>query len=470
MLAKFYNIIIGACALILTAHSGHSQTIADVLVDPNATGKTRTLYINLKNLSTSRTNVWRDKRILFGHQNTSFEGLGFIDPYGTSNQSDVENAVGAFPAVYGFDFNRRAFGTFVGVAPYAVYQQHLDRAYSRNGIVTFSWHAKNPVTSGNVFDTSGNPVVSILNGGSARSVYLGWLDDIATFVKQVDEPIIFRPLMEDNGSFFWWGTSNATPAQFRALWRLTVNHLRDNNNVHNLLYAYTPEAGNPDFYGANYPGDDYVDIIGGDIYGNGNFSSTILNKVRTMVNFANARGKVAALTEVGPRNGFFSSSAASNFYTSVLLNTIEADPTARKIAYIHVWRNANESPNNHWIPQPGHAAHPAFVSFFNDSSTVFSNNSFNMYQPMATAIQGFPYCISPSTVDPDGDGWGWELSKYSCIMPGGIADLSSGTATGIYQYCRSDQPLNDADGDGWGWQNSQSCVIPGSPPDPAANW
>lgn len=469
-MTRYLALVSALCVALINAIStANAANIANVLVDPNATGETRTLYINLKNLSTTRSSVWPNKRILFGHQNTTVEGLGFHDPNGGNDQSDVVTSVGAFPAVYGYDFNRGS-GPTAGVASYSMYQQHLNNAYSRDGIVVFSWHAKNPVTGGNVYDLSGNPVSQILSGGPARAVYLGWLDDIATFAGQIGRPIIFRPLMEENGHWFWWGTSNASATQFVSLWRLTVEYLRDTKGVHNILYAFTPDAGAPNFYGATYPGDDYVDILGGDIYGVGNFSSTILSTAKTIVNLAAAKGKVAAITEVGPRDSFGGPNATNDFYTNVLLNTINGDATARKIAFFHVWRNNYFDNTKFWVPMPGHSAHAEFVSFFNHPATVFANRQFDMYRPMATAIQGFPYCVSPNTVDPDGDGWGWENQKYSCIMSGGLADLSFGAANSNYDYCLPDQPILDPEGDGWGWQNQATCIIPGSPPDPAANW
>ncbi|MEW2261070.1 cellulase family glycosylhydrolase [Streptomyces sp. NPDC047853] len=38
-----------------------------------------------------------------------------------------------------------------------------------------------------------------------------------------------------------------------------------------------------------------------------------------------------------------------------------------------------------------------------------------------TAPNGYPYCLSGGSSDPDGDGWGWE-SDRSCVVRGGAAD------------------------------------------------
>lgn len=443
----------------------HAQ--AGALVDANATGETKILYTNLKNLSTTISNMGTNKRTLFGHQNTTIEGQNFVDATGVTDQSDVVKSVGSFPAVYGYDFNRGASGSNA-VAPYSTYQAHLNNAYSRNGIVTFSWHAKNPVTLGDYKDESGNPVAAILAGGTARTRYLSWLDDIADFAHQTARPIIFRPLHEDNGNWFWWGTDNASNAQFIQLWRMTVEYLRDSKGVHNFLYAYSPSSHRPGFYGSRYPGDAHVDIIGADIYGVGNFSNDIVNAATTIVNFAHARGKVPALTEIGPRDGFSDPQARNDFYTNVLLYPIKNNASARRIAYVHTWRNGGTS--HYWVPLTGDPAHSSFNTFFQDQATVFDNRLFNLYQPNSMTNMGFPYCSSSSTTDPDGDGWGWEQNSYSCVMVGGSADPSFGIARGNYRYCDPRVAVQDNDGDGWGWQSQKSCVVPGSPADLNANW
>ncbi|WP_083608214.1 carbohydrate-binding domain-containing protein [Teredinibacter haidensis] len=63
--------------------------------------------------------------------------------------------------------------------------------------------------------------------------------------------------------------------------------------------------------------------------------------------------------------------------------------------------------------------------------------------------QDYPTCSSAS-VDPDGDGWGWE-NNQSCIVS------SSSSGSGDYPTCSSSS--SDPDGDGWGWENNQSCVV-----------
>jgi mannan endo-1,4-beta-mannosidase len=72
-------------------------------------------------------------------------------------------------------------------------------------------------------------------------------------------PVLWRPLHEAEGGWFWWGAKGPKP--FVQLWRLLHDRLTRVNGLHNLIWVYTGTA-NPDWY----PGDDVVDIVGIDQY------------------------------------------------------------------------------------------------------------------------------------------------------------------------------------------------------------
>lgn len=181
---------------------------------------------------------------------------------------------------------------------------------------------------------------------------------------------------------------------------------------------------------------------------------------RDAVNFAESRGKIAALGEVGPINGFSDPQARSDFFTNVLLNRIKADPVANRLSYALVWRN--ESSSHYWLPIPGTSAFPSFSSFYGDKVSLFVSNLPEMYEPATTTTNGFPYCSSPAA-DQAGFGWGFEYGR-SCIVVGSPPDPSSGMASNGFPFCTPG--AEDWTGNGWGVQNGGSCVVPGSPADP----
>ena len=72
-------------------------------------------------------------------------------------------------------------------------------------------------------------------------------------------PVLWRPLHEAEGAWFWWGRKGPKP--FIDLWRLVYDRLTRVQRLHNLIWVYTGTA-NPDWY----PGDNFVDIVGIDEY------------------------------------------------------------------------------------------------------------------------------------------------------------------------------------------------------------
>ena len=66
-------------------------------------------------------------------------------------------------------------------------------------------------------------------------------------------------------NYFW---ENCSEAEYIQLWQFTVNYLSEEKEVNNLLYAYSPDKiDTVEVYLYGYPGDEYIDILGLDNYG-----------------------------------------------------------------------------------------------------------------------------------------------------------------------------------------------------------
>ncbi len=88
------------------------------------------------------------------------------------------------------------------------------------------------------------------------------IDAIAVQLRKFQDanvPVLWRPLHEGQGAWFWWGAKGPEP--FVALWRLMYDRLVNVDGIHNLIWVYT-SADDP----AWYPGDEYVDVVGIDAY------------------------------------------------------------------------------------------------------------------------------------------------------------------------------------------------------------
>ena len=139
---------------------------------------------------------------------------------------------------------------------------------------TVSWHPQNPESGASAWDgKTSTAVSSILPGGANHAQFRLWLDRLAGFfvgLKSADGtcvPVLFRPFHEHTGSGFWWGEAQCTPDEYKALWRFTVEYLRDVKGVHNLLYVYSPDLyRDAEHYTERYPGDEWVDVLGLDAY------------------------------------------------------------------------------------------------------------------------------------------------------------------------------------------------------------
>jgi hypothetical protein len=94
------------------------------------------------------------------------------------------------------------------------------------------------------------------------SLWASYLDMLATTFKQINGPVIYRPFVEINGSWFWWGGQD--PTTFKKLW-VEVRQGLINRGVTNVLYLYNVNAG-VGRYTDYYAGDEYVDIVSWDAY------------------------------------------------------------------------------------------------------------------------------------------------------------------------------------------------------------
>lgn len=364
------------------------------LIDTQATPHTRALYNNLAAL--------RGKHLLFGHEDSLAYGVHWE---GELDRSDVRDVTGANPALYGWELGGLELGQEKNLdgVDFKQMQQWIKAGYSRGGVITISWHMYSPVSGGNSWDKT--PTVhELIPGGTKHAELKAYLDSFVAFnegLKVADSagvetyiPIIFRPWHEHNGDWFWWGKGNASEADYIALWQFTVQYLRDEKGLRNLIYAYSPDRSRIDmahferdyFYG--YPGDDYVDVIGLDNYWDVGHSANSASAAEQTANFtaalkqiaviAAARSKIAALTETGNNK-----LTIPNFWTDRILAPTLADAQASEIVYVMVWRNANlarEKAEQFFAPYPGQATAEDFKRFYESPYVLFENELPRLYE------------------------------------------------------------------------------------------
>ena len=354
-----------------------SATMSAGPVDANATAETRALFANLKRLAPDH--------VLFGHQDDLAYGVTWKRELG---RSDVREATGSYPAVYGWELGDLEHGAVASLdsVRFDDIQRWIREGYDRGGVITIAWHMDNPASGGNSWDTT-RAVHAVLPGGTKHEMYKQWLDRFAEFTAGLRGsrgepiPVIFRPFHEMTGSWFWWGGTNVTSDEYIRLWRFTVDYLRDTKGVNNLLYAYSPDVFNSEEeYLRHYPGDEYVDVLGFDDYQSLRTDEGIpqlTKRLSSVVQLAERRGKLPAFTETG-----LEGVPAPDWWTGRLLQAIQADPVGRRISYVLVWRNANQAdnPGHFYAAYPGQVSAPDMVRFRDSPFVLFGDEVPNLYK------------------------------------------------------------------------------------------
>lgn len=313
-----------------------------------------------------------EHKFMFGHHDDPLYGIGWD---GDENRSDVKSVCGDYPAMMSFDLGRIETGSdkTLDNVPLARIRKEMVAQYQRGGMVSVSWHADNPVTGKDAWDVSDSTVVhAILPGGERHELFMGWLDKVADFLNSVrtDDgvkvPVLFRPWHEHTGSWFWWGQKLCTTEEYKALWRMTYDRMREKSATQ-LLYAYSPgsEPNDSTEYLERYPGDSIIDLMGVDTYqfNREDYLKGLDRALGIIASTSHTHGKAMAVTETG-----YETIPDSTWWTQTLLPAVAKYP----ISYVLVWRNAREKANHYYAPYPGQQSAADFVKFYNDPRTVFA--------------------------------------------------------------------------------------------------
>lgn len=319
----------------------------------------------------------QDSLFALGHEDSTAYGVGWAEDV---DRSDIKSVCGSHPAVYGWDLFHIEHG-----APengdgvnFDLMRQRIQEAHARGGINTLSWHVDNPVSQGDAWDTT-RAVAASIPGGTHHAVFRDYLDRVANFLLSCRGnngelvPVIFRPFHEHNGNWFWWGRGHTNDDDYVALWRFTVDYLREARGLTHVLFAFSPGGGElkaPADYLFRYPGDDYVDVMGVDHYYDTDVAS-LTRAVAITVQNAIEHGKVPALTEFGMRDGLTEMTPA-DWFSRNFFDPLIDDANTSRIAYALAWRNAR--PDHCFVPYPGHQTADDFKRICDDGRLLLQRD------------------------------------------------------------------------------------------------
>lgn len=139
-------------------------------------------------------------------------------------------------------------------------------------------------------DTEFDAANATVEGTWENKVFTEDLKNAAAYLKllrDADIPVLWRPFHEAAGGWFWWGKDAAS---FKSLWIAMFNYVKT-EGLDNLIWVWTTEGNDSDWY----PGDQYVDIVGRDIY-NKETADCVSEYTSIAENYGN---KIVSLSECG---------------------------------------------------------------------------------------------------------------------------------------------------------------------------
>lgn len=237
----------------------------------------------------------------------------------------VYQATGKYPAIATMDYIHMF--TLTSHNPFEYWQvpyndtKAVEEWWNNNGLIAACWHWNMPANKDAIMSTDGYTCTpgsgTITKDGATTCVTPSMIMDETSWVYEIAQedltkmvellkllqdkgiPVIWRPFHEASGNtygqyagggaWFWWGKEGAE--KYKKLWRYLYDFFKT-NGVNNLIWVWTSQNNGDDDW---YPGDEYVDIIGQDIY-NKNAASNAEDFRRLQATYPN---KMVTLSECG---------------------------------------------------------------------------------------------------------------------------------------------------------------------------
>ncbi len=215
------------------------------------------------------------------------------------------NTTGDLPAIMGFDF---LYAQGTQNPDYTQIEEAIRWHNEQNGIVAFCWHWKVPVDIsdetilGTAFYSDEIRNFSLKNavtpGTKEYEVVIKDIDTIAIYLQRLEAagvPVLWRPLHEASGAWFWWGVKDKQTMLdqlYQKLWYMVYDRLENYHKLTNLIWVWNGQAKKCMVNANTY------DISGIDIYPNKETHSAQEQSYKTMTTYTDS-SKMFAQTEVG---------------------------------------------------------------------------------------------------------------------------------------------------------------------------
>ncbi|WP_164545440.1 glycosyl hydrolase [Paenibacillus albus] len=226
------------------------------------------------NASAETVSLWNYLNSLFG--NATLTGQHTASSFAPAKEFEyIRATTGEQPAIRGFDLLSYTLATETD-EPTAhklleieenkgSIETAIEWTTVHNGIVTLTWHWYAP-TGGKdktfyTKNTDFNLPLALTPGTIEHELLLADMDCVAEQLKKLRDhnvPVLWRPLHEADGAWFWWGAFGAEPC--KQLWRLLYDRFTNLHQLNNLIWVWNSSVQEW------YPGEEETDIDSCDIY------------------------------------------------------------------------------------------------------------------------------------------------------------------------------------------------------------
>jgi mannan endo-1,4-beta-mannosidase len=265
-----------ALVLILLLTAMAPVAFANPLLDDSADARTR--------------QVWDYLQAQYGKK--MLTGCWTETQYGGAQA--FHQCTGEWPAIFGQDMNSwyQSRTDKLWADTWAGNIAQFKTAWGRHEIIQVNWHwqnvahkdAKGAYTDDSWSELTAQEWADLVTPGTA--LYNAMIEDVdyhvVNFLKKLTDaagpiPILFRPLHEIDGGWFWW-TCKSDPAKTAKLYAILQDRIIKYHHMHNLIWIYNPgvlcDGGSwPPYEASEFPrrkafyvGDARCDLVGIDLY------------------------------------------------------------------------------------------------------------------------------------------------------------------------------------------------------------
>ena len=297
---SFFITIVAVFMALFSFGNKEANVVSQQLINLNATENTKAVYEFLKDnygknvISGQYINTFDDysqeKFLLDKNDPTSW------NVFKAYELQAINSVTEDYPLILGLDMCLVLLGTDQYTVDFA------QQWHEKGGIVTMCWHWVAPNREGEKrsfyskdtdFDLSKALADKSSDDYKAIIADIDIVSEALAVLNEADVPVLWRPLHEASGGWFWWGASGADA--YKELYDIMYDRMVNYHGLNNLIWMANAQDKNW------YVGDDKCDILSDDPYYPKSsklfYKIDPTNAVRFNKNLLTSKNKIIAMSE-----------------------------------------------------------------------------------------------------------------------------------------------------------------------------